>query len=105
MLYTPIPGTPLYAKMAAEGRLHSEANVSVPDIHGQYQFNFHHPKIPPGQETEFLLRAFQRDFEVNGPSVVRIVRTVLRGWKAFKNHPSARIRARFAHEAANLPVR
>jgi len=41
---------------------------------------------------------------VNGPSVVRIVRNVLRGWKKYKNHANPRIRARFAHEAANLPV-
>jgi len=52
-----------------------------------------------------LLRAFQRDFEVNGPSIVRIIRTVLQGWKKFKTHPDARIRERFAHEAANIPVR
>jgi hypothetical protein len=52
-----------------------------------------------------LLRAFRRDFEVNGPSVVRIVRTVLRGWKRYKSHPDSRIRARFAHEAANLPYK
>ena len=57
------------------------------------------------QETEFLLRAFRRDFEVNGPSVVRIVRTVLRGWKRYKNHPNPRIRERFAYEASNLPAR
>jgi hypothetical protein len=33
------------------------------------------------------------------------VRTVLRGWRKYKEHPNLRIRARFAHEAANLPVR
>ncbi|RIK82952.1 MAG: B12-binding domain-containing radical SAM protein [Planctomycetota bacterium] len=105
MLYTPIPGTPLFQQMAAEGRVFSEAETSVPDTHGQHIFNFRHPHIPPGQETEFLLRAFRRDFEVNGPSVVRIIRTVLRGWQTYRDHPNPRIRARFAHEAANLPVR
>lgn len=105
MLYTPIPGTPLFAEHAAHGSLKSLAEVSIADIHGQYLFNYHHPHIKDGQETEFLLRAFHRDFEVNGPSVVRIVRTVLRGWKKYKHHPNPRIRARFAHEAANLPVR
>jgi len=105
MLYTPIPGTPLFAEHEANGSLKSLADVSIADIHGQHVFNYHHPHIPEGQETQFLLRAFHRDMEVNGPSIVRIVRTVLRGWKRFKNHPNARIRARFAHEAANLPVR
>lgn len=105
MLYTPIPGTPLYAECEAANTLLGPAETSVPDIHGQFRFNYRHPHITEGAETEFLLRAFQRDFEVNGPSVVRIVRTVLRGWKRYQNHPNSRIRARFAVEAANLPVR
>ena len=105
MLYTPIPGTPLYAERKADGTLLAPADTSIADVHGQLQFNYRHPHIKDGQETEFLLRAFERDFEVNGPSVIRIVRTVLRGWRAYKHHPDARIRARFAHEAANLPIR
>ena len=105
MLYTPIPGTPLFAKYEAESKLLSLSEISPGDIHGQFKFNYHHPHIKDGQETEFLLRAFRRDFEENGPSVVRIVRTVLRGWKRYKHHPDPRIRARFADEAANLPVR
>ncbi len=105
MLYTPIPGTVLFAEHEANESLKSLADVSIADIHGQYVFNYHHPHIKDGQETEFLLRAFRRDFEVNGPSVVRIVRTVLRGWQKYKQHPNPRIRARFAHEASNLPVR
>jgi len=105
MLYTPIPGTPLFAEHEADNSLKSLADVSIADIHGQHVFNYHHPHIKEGEETEYLLRAFRRDFEVNGPSIVRIIRTVLRGWQKFKDHPDARIRARFAHEAANLPVR
>jgi radical SAM superfamily enzyme YgiQ (UPF0313 family) len=105
MLYTPIPGTPLFAEHEANESLKSLADVSIADIHGQYVFNYHHPHIKDGQETEFLLRAFRRDFEVNGPSVVRIVRTVLHGWMKYKSHPNARVRARFAHEASNLPIR
>lgn len=105
MLYTPIPGTPLFAQREADGTLLGPAETPVPDIHGQFQFNYRHPHIKDGQESEFLLRAFRRDFEVNGPSVVRIVRTVLRGWKKYKHHPDARIRARFAYEAANLPMK
>jgi radical SAM superfamily enzyme YgiQ (UPF0313 family) len=105
MLYTPIPGTPLYAECEAAGSLLSPAETSIPDIHGQYRFNYRHPNFHRGEETEALLRAFRRDLEVNGPSVVRIVRTVLQGWKRYQRHPDARIRARFAYEAANLPVR
>ena len=105
MLYTPIPGTPLFDEHEARGTLLAPTEFSVADIHGQLKFNFRHPHIAPGEESEFLLRAFQRDFEVNGPSVVRMTRTLLRGWQRYKQHPNPRIRARFAHEAVNLPVK
>ena len=105
MLYTPIPGTPLYAELEARGALLGRTDVSPGDIHGQLKFNYRHPHIKDGREGEFLLRAFHRDFELNGPSVVRIIRTVLRGWKRYRDHPNPRIRARFADDAANLPVK
>jgi radical SAM superfamily enzyme YgiQ (UPF0313 family) len=104
MLYTPVPGTPLYAEHEAGGTLLGTAEFSVGDVHGQLTFNFRHPNIKNGEEGRLLLRAFHRDFDVNGPSVVRIVRTLLRGWQRYKDHPNPRIRARFAHEASNLPV-
>ena len=105
MLYTPIPGTPLYAEHEANSTLRSFIDVPVADTHGQLLFNYQHPHIKNGEEGKYLLRAFERDFEVNGPSVVRIVRTTLEGWKRYKNNPDPRIRARFALEASNLPVR
>jgi len=105
MLCMPIPGTALFAELEAKGALLSAAECAPPDAHGQLKFNYRHPHIKNGEEAEFLLRAFHRDFEVNGPSVVRIIRTLLRGWIRYKNDPNPRIRARFAHEAANLPVK
>jgi radical SAM superfamily enzyme YgiQ (UPF0313 family) len=105
MLYTPIIGTPLYAEHERNGTLLDRAGVSPADTHGQLMFNFRHAHIKDGQEGEFLLRAFHRDFEFNGPSVVRVIRTLLRGWKRYRDHPNPRIRARFAHQAANLPVK
>ncbi len=104
MLYTPIPGTPLHAEMAAQGRLKDENQCPSADTHGQYQFNYHHPHIPEGLESELILRAFLRDFELNGPSVARVVRTTLAGWKRYQNHPDQRIRRRFARESSDLPT-
>ncbi len=105
MLYTPIPGTPLHAAEVAKGTMLGVHEFPVADIHGQLRFNFRHPHIGDGREGEYLLRAFSRDFEMNGPSVVRIIRTTLQGWKRYKDHPDARIRARFAHEASSLSGR
>ncbi|MCL5742865.1 MAG: B12-binding domain-containing radical SAM protein, partial [Acidobacteria bacterium] len=99
MLYTPVPGTPLYAQMAEEGRL---LNVDFADIHGQYQFNFKHPAISKEDSKKFLDWAFWRDFERNGPSLARICRTTLEGWKRYKNHPDPRIRERFQWEVRQV---
>ncbi len=102
MLYTPSPGTPFYEEMTAKGVMKDPGEYHLADIHGQLILNYHHEHIPAGQESEFILRAFQRDLEVNGPSVPRIVRTTLAGWKRYKNHPDPRVRRRFAWEAREL---
>ena len=102
MLYTPNPGTPLYEKHRQEGTLLPESEMPPADSHGQYRFNYHHSHIHNGMEEQFLLNAFQRDFHVNGPSLYRIIRTMLEGWKAHGLHPDPRIRARYEWDAAPL---
>jgi len=102
MLYTPSPGTPLHEELSALGRMKRPDEYNEADIHGQLIFNYHHSHITDGRESEFIQRAFDRDFEVNGPSVARIVRTTLAGWKRYKNHPDSRIRRRYAWEAREL---
>ena len=104
MLYTPPQGTPLYSEFMEKGLLLNDDEIDVADIHGQFRFNYRHPHIPAGQETALLLKAFQRDFEVNGPSVIRLIPTMLRGWKRYKNHPNVRIRKRFERELKAMPV-
>ena len=101
-LYTAIPGTPLHAERLAAGTLVDEDECPLADTHGEYRFNHRHAHIAPGQETEFLLRAFRRDFEVNGPSLIRLTRTMLRGWQRYKNHPERRIRERYAWDNRGL---
>ena len=104
MLYTPLPGTALHAEHLAQGTLLDDEECPPADTHGQLRFNFRHPHIRDGQETEFLLRAFGRDFEQNGPSILRIARTLLRGWQKHKDHPDARIRERYRRECRGLPT-
>ena len=104
MLYTAVPGTPLYAEHVARGTLLEADECADADAHGQLKFNFRHPHIREGQEKEFLLRAFRRDYAVNGPSIVRMARTLLQGWRRYKDHPDPRVRRRIAWEARELPV-
>jgi hypothetical protein len=99
MLYTPVPGTPLYKDMKEQGRM---LDVDLADIHGQFKFNFKHAAISREQSKKFLDWAFRRDFERNGPSLFRICETTLQGWKRYKHHPDARVRDRFKWEARGL---
>jgi radical SAM superfamily enzyme YgiQ (UPF0313 family) len=100
MLYTPVPGTPLFAEMTEQGRMLEGVNLA--DIHGQHQFNFEHAAIPREESKRLLDWAFRRDFERNGPSIYRIVRTTFEGWLRYKNDPDPRVRARFTWEARAL---
>ncbi|MBN2321629.1 MAG: cobalamin-dependent protein [Acidobacteria bacterium] len=102
MLYMPLPGTPLYREFSDKGIMLDEDQLPLPDAHGQYRFNYRHAHIPPGLETELLERAFRRDYAVNGPSLLRVVRTTLAGWKRYKKHPNARIRRRFQSEIRGM---
>ena len=104
MLYTPLGGTPLHAEHLESGTLLDGRECPEADRHGQFRFCHRHPHIRHGQEAEFLQRAFDRDFRVNGPSIVRLARTTLQGWRRYRNHPEARIRKRFAWEARHLAI-
>jgi hypothetical protein len=72
MLYTPVPGTPLYFEMVKQGRLLT--TWTWPTSTGrqvQLQARGHLAR----RFQEVLDWAFQRDFERNGPSLYRICRT------------------------------
>jgi radical SAM superfamily enzyme YgiQ (UPF0313 family) len=95
MLYTPVPGTPLFEQHRRKGTLLTESEISAADVHGQYRFNYRHRHIRDNQEEKYLLNAFAQDFEKNGPSLARLIKTTLNGWQKYKNHPDKRIRKRF----------
>jgi radical SAM superfamily enzyme YgiQ (UPF0313 family) len=100
MLYTPVPGTPLYEEMAEQGRL--LPNVDYADIHGQYKFNFQHGAISRDDSKRFLDWAFWRDFERNGPSLYRLCQTMLQGWQRYKDYPDPRVRERFTRQVKKI---
>ena len=104
MLYTPVAGTPLYEEHLAKGTLLDRSERPDADRHGQFKFTHKHQHITDDRESDYLLKAFDWDFRVNGPSVVRVIRTTLQGWRRYKFHPDLRIRKRFAWEARDLSV-
>ncbi len=102
MLYHGVPGTPLYRKLEEEGRLISREEIPWPDFHGMVRFNYHHPHFKEGEETPYLFKSFKVDFEINGPSLARTIRTALKGWQKHKNHPDSRVRERYKWGARYL---
>ena len=100
MLYTPNPGTPLYESHKRAGTLIPDFPVA--DTHGQYRFNYRHPAIKNGEESGFLLDAFRKDFDVNGPSLARLIRVTLDGYLKHRSHPDPRVRERYEREVAPL---
>ncbi len=100
MLYTPVPGTPLYQEMSDQGRLLTD--IEFADIHGQFKFNFRHNAISREDSKRFLDWAFWRDFERNGPSLYRLCQTMLLGWQRYKNHPDPRVRERFTRQVKKI---
>jgi radical SAM superfamily enzyme YgiQ (UPF0313 family) len=99
MLYTPVPGTPLYQDVEAQGRL---LDVDLADIHGQWKFNFQHEAIARDDSKTLLDWAFNLDYERNGPSLFRLMRTMFEGWKRYRNDPDPLVRARAWLEAKQL---
>ena len=100
MLYTPVPGTPLYREVRDEGRLLDD--VDLADIHGQYKFNFRHAAISRDESKVFLDRAFRRDFDVNGPSLYRLMASMMTSWRRYRHDHDPRVRERVNGEAKRL---
>jgi radical SAM superfamily enzyme YgiQ (UPF0313 family) len=100
MLYTPMPGTALHRQVAAEGRLLED--VPLADIHGQHQFNFRHPAISREQSKALLDAAFRADFERNGPSLYRLMRTMFERYLRYGTDRDPRVRARVARAGRQL---
>lgn len=87
----PLPNTALFEELDQEGRILHD--VPFPDWHGQDKIWFKHPQFSRDETTGLLKRAFIQDYERNGPSLLRIAETSLRGYRKFKDHPDARLRA------------
>ena len=65
-------------------------------------------QLPPpahqkGAEAEFLLRAFKPRLRGQRPQRGENRPHDVQGWRRYKDHPNQRVRARFEHEASNLP--
>ena len=100
MLYTPMPGTALHAQIAAEGRMLRD--VDLADTHGQFKFNFKHAGDLARRVEDAARRAFRVDFERNGPSLLRLMQTMMWRWQRYRSDADPRVRARVKVAATQL---
>jgi len=87
----PLPGTALYEDYLQAGKLRFD--IPFEDWHGQEKIWFNHENFTRDETADYLKMAFRRDYEKQGPSLLRLADTSLRGYRTVKDHKDARIRA------------
>lgn len=88
----PIPGTKLYEDYLKEGKL--LLDIPYEEQHGQDKIWFKHPSFTLDESKTFLVKAFQKEYEVNGASFVRMIQTSQLGYEHCLVHPNPHIRER-----------
>ena len=86
----PLPGTALYEEYDKAGRLRHD--IPLEEWHGQDKIWFEHPNFKIDVTGEYLKDAFIQDYERQGPSLLRLAETSLRGYRNVRNHSDERIR-------------
>jgi hypothetical protein len=73
----PLPRTELYESYKRQGLLRED--VPYADWHGQDKIWFKHPHFSREQSEQLITDAFVREYSVNGPSILRLFETAVRG--------------------------
>ena len=97
LVYTPIPGTPLYECLNKEGRILKD--IPYHKIDG-FTLNFKHKNLTGENIKELQRYCFKKDYEELGPSAFRFIRKNLTGYLRFhdSNIPIQKARAEiYAH--------
>jgi hypothetical protein len=88
MQLIPFPGTPLYRRYVAEGKM-------IPDfpytkLHGQDELAFYHPYFTSKEAGKLTRRAFRQKYETDGPGVLNMAFTAIRGYIRAKEDMKSR---------------
>ncbi len=85
----PIPGTQLYRDYEKAGKLIPE--IPYESQHGQGEIWFSHEHFTRDESREFLRLAFEIDYNRNGASMLRAIKTALMGYKYCNDHKDENI--------------
>ena len=88
----PIPGTKLYDDYEKQGKL--IRNIPYESQHGQGKIWFQHEYFSRDESKEFIRLAFELDYNRNGASLLRNIKTTFEGYLYCRRHPNDLIRER-----------
>lgn len=91
MLYMAAPGTMLWEEMKAKNKI---KKIEWPDFHGQSLQSCSHPRLDPKRLEQKLDEAFALDFEVLGPSLLRMMKVQYNGYVKTENWSSEIVQMR-----------
>lgn len=107
MIYNPNPGTPLYERVKKEGLLRDFYRDN-PQAYWKWASGFKsllvHPKMNAEQIEKMQEYCYKTDFKQMGPSIYRVVDTMINGYLKHKDSPNEMLRLkaqRFARELKN----
>ncbi|HBE04766.1 MAG: radical SAM protein [Spirochaetes bacterium GWF1_41_5] len=85
----PIPGTTLYKNYLEAGKLFT--GIPFEEQHGQDKIWFHHPSFTRRESSNYLKKAFAREYAVNGASFARMIKTNLDGFNYCRSHADSAV--------------
>jgi radical SAM superfamily enzyme YgiQ (UPF0313 family) len=98
----PMPGTALYDDYEKQGKLIE--TLPYESKHGQGKIWFNHDHFSREESKDVLRIAFETDYNRNGASMLRAMKTVFSGYLYCTNHPSSRIKARAKYFGKHLAM-
>jgi hypothetical protein len=103
LIYFAFPGTPLHRKVVAEGGFLPEY-AKNPDYRRWDGFALHlkHPAFTANELEQLQKDLFRRDFEILGPSLVRLFRVWFEGHRNLKDSANPALRRRAERMGAYL---
>jgi haloalkane dehalogenase len=95
LIYFAFPGTPFHRQVVAEGRYLPEYQHN-PDLRrwDGFAMHFKHPEFSAPELEALQRELYRQDFLQLGPSLVRLIRIWLQGYKNLRNSPKPLLRAR-----------
>ncbi len=98
--FAPAPGTKLFEKLRSENRLVDD--FSYDKLSGIDEILVKHPHFKPDETGKFVRYASRKNYEVNGPFILNMIYTSIRGYRKVKQDHDYRKKEGLAWNAKKL---